>query len=131
MTAIAVKQLVHAPLGSAARTIRSFAAAHPATVTLTPARRPGDMTPRFRMRWHAEGGGLQPSFDGELLVGADEDYNAFRLVLEGRYATTPSSAAEPRPETARALLVDMAREIEAQIGEEEATKLHAVLLRSC
>lgn len=139
MTAIAEKQRVRAPLASAARVIRAFLAAHPgpagaarvelhahdlhypAVITLTPAHRPGDMTPRFEVHWASEGADSHSSFDGALLVGADEDYDAFTLRLDGRYEPPTEIAAE----TARALLVDMAHEIEAQIGREEAAKRFA------
>ena len=140
MTAIAEKQRVQAPLASAARVIRAFLAArpgpagaarvelhahdlqYPALVTLTPAHRPGDMTPRFEVHWAAEGADAHSSFDGALVVGADEDYDAFTLRLDGLCQPPTEIAAE----TARALLLDMAREIEAQIGREESAKRFAV-----
>lgn len=134
MSAIVEKHLVHAPLGSAERTVRQFLTAHsgadgvariflqadpdghryPAIVTLRTAHRSGDMTPRFSIRWLPEGDDPHPSFEGELSVRADDDYNSFTLVLDGR----PIAAAE----TAHELLADMANEIEAQIGKEECAK---------
>ena len=43
------------------------------------------MTPRFTVRWEAEGGGTFPVFDGFLSVAADEYYNSYWLVIEGDY----------------------------------------------
>jgi hypothetical protein len=104
MTTIAGKKLVHAPLASANALLQAVLGAHPAPsgtgarfvlrageaeqpaiVTLHPLHRPEDMTPRYGVHWEAEGGGRFPIFDGELVIGADEDYNSFFLVLDGTY----------------------------------------------
>lgn len=150
MTAIAERQLVQAPLASAERTIRGFLAVHagpdgvarimlhaaphghyyPAVVTLMSTHRSGDMTPRFRVHWAPEGGDPHSAFDGELSVGAVEDYNAFTLMIDGRFEPRSGVAHlfdgvvghRIEAETVRALLFEMAREIEGQIRREEAAK---------
>lgn len=104
MTRLAERGLVRAPLASAARFLTAFVAANaapggkgarvvlhvggfsePAIVTLTPTHQPGDMTPRFGIHWEAEGGGTFPVFYGELIVQADDDYNAFWIAIDGTY----------------------------------------------
>lgn len=149
MTEISEKQRISAPLASADRLLRAFFAAHPgpegaarvvlhardlqrpAVVTLTPAHRPGDMTPHYTVRWEAEGGGPYPVFRGELTVGGDEDYDSFWLRLAGGYEPPGGVAGKVfdvvlghriAEETARALLADMAGEIETQLAQEEAAK---------
>lgn len=149
MTEISAKQLVGAALASADRLLRAFFSAHPgpqgsarivlhardlqhpAVVTLTPAHRPGDMTPRYAVHWEPDGGGPYPVFDGQLSVGGSEDYDEFWLVLDGGYQPPlgiPGKVFDAvlghriADETARALLVDVAREIEAHVAQEEAAK---------
>lgn len=143
---------MRAPLGSADRLLHEFIAQHPATdagarltlhardlelpavVTLTPNKRPGDMTPRFRVHWEAASGGLYPVFDGELTIGADEDYDAFWLVLDGGYVPPGGIAGKVfdavvgntiAQATANGLLADMRASIEARITTEEANKPRA------
>lgn len=149
MASIERKQLVRAPLGSADRLLKEYLAGHPgpegnarltlrahdlekpALITLTPAHRPQDMTPRFGVHWEAEGGGPYPAFNGTLTIGADEDYNSFVLLLEGGYepplgivgqvfdAVVGHRIAE---ETAAGLLAEMRAAIETKLAEEEASK---------
>jgi hypothetical protein len=105
MTKIEQRQLVHAPLASAKRFLDGFFTAHhdanddaahvtlhageisrDAIVTLSPAHRPGDMTPRFTVKWKDAQDGPYPHFDGTIVVAGDDDYGSFWLVLEGEYA---------------------------------------------
>ena len=153
MSAISEKTLVHAPLASADRLLRDFMAAHrsgdedgalltlhahdlekPALVTLKPAHRPGDMTPRYAVQWEAEGGGMYPVFTGELTVGADEDYDSFWLELNGDYKPPLGIVGQVfdmvvgnriAVATALGLLEDMRDFIENEIHAEEARKPHA------
>ena len=150
MTAIVEKELVHAPLGSADTFLQAFLVAHPAPkgdgarivlragdtaqsaiVTLHPARRPADMTPRYRVHWEAEDGGPYPDYDGELTIGADEDYNAFWLVLDGAYAPPGGVAGQLfdavigrriAAASARGLLSEIRAEIEARFAAQEGAK---------
>lgn len=149
MSAISAKELVHAPLASADRMLNAFFAAHPgpegaariilhardlqrpAVVTLRSAHRPGDMTPRYAVHWEPEGGGPYPVFEGFLGVGASDDYDEFFLTLEGEYEPPLGLAGKMfdvvlgnriAGETARALLADVTREIEARVAQEEAAK---------
>jgi hypothetical protein len=150
VTAIVEKELVHAPLGSAQTFLQAYFAAHPAPkgegarillragdaaqsaiVTLQPARRPADMTPRYRVHWEAEDGGPYPVYDGELTIGADDDYNAFWLVLDGAYQPPGGVAGQLfdavigrriAAASARGLLTEMRAEIEALFGAQERAK---------
>jgi hypothetical protein len=150
MTTIAEKDLVHAPLASADRLLQAFFAAHsapaassarivlhagdaekPAIVSLKRAHRPEDMTPRYAIHWEAEGGGPYPVFDGELTVGADDDYNSFWFVLDGAYAPPGGVAGQLfdatigrhiADATARGLLSEMRVETEAIFEAQESTK---------
>jgi hypothetical protein len=111
MSAIVEKELVHAPLAAADSLLRAFFAirrapegigarivlhagdvAHAAVVRLEPAPRPEDMTPRYRVHWEAAEGGPYPAYDGELLIGADNDYDTFWLLSDGTY-TPPGGIA--------------------------------------
>ena len=151
MSTIAEKELVHAPLASAgvfleayfaahaspaidgARVVlRAGDAAHTAIVTLTPAHRPEDMTPRYHVHWEAEGGGPYPVYDGELRIGADDDYNAFWLVLDGAYAPPGGivgklfDAVAGRAiaaASARGLLADIRAQIELLFAAQERAKI--------
>jgi hypothetical protein len=144
------KVLVHAPLASAARFLERFRAGHAgpkgegarvelragdlaknAVVTLVPEHRSGDMTPRYAVHWEAEQPGPYPIFDGILTVAADEDYNAFWLVLDGGYRPPGGLAGgifdalvgHRIAETVTHGLFDAIRsEIEAFFAEEERTK---------
>jgi hypothetical protein len=150
MTAIAQKELVHAPLASANTLLQAFFAAHSAPngpnarivlhagdvaqsaiVSLDPAHRPEDMTPRYSVHWEAEGGGPYPVFDGELTIGSDEDYNAFWLVLDGAYLPPGGVAGQVfdavigrriATASARGLLSEIRSEIEALFGAQESAK---------
>jgi hypothetical protein len=151
MTAIVEKELVHAPLASANSFLETFfathaapkgegarillhagEAAHSVIVTLQPAHRPEDMTPRYRMHWEAENGGPYPAYDGELSIGADEDYDAFWLVLDGAYAPPGGPAGKVfdvvigRPvaaASAHGLLTEIRAEIEVLFSAQERAKL--------
>ena len=152
MSSIAVKQLVQAPLGSAARLLQAYIEAHPAhesggvrlvlrarslerpaVVTMTPAHRPADMTPRFAVHWESEEEGPYPIFDGFLSIEAGEDYNVFSLALEGMYKPPGGLAGRAfdavvgnriAEQTARELLADIAGTMEARLANEEAAKRH-------
>jgi len=54
-------------------------------VTLKPRTRSSDMTPHYAIHWESAEPGPFPTFDGELRVENDEDYDAFALVVEGSY----------------------------------------------
>jgi hypothetical protein len=153
MTQIEHRQLVHAPLASAGRFLDAFFAAHhdatghdaqvtlhageiarDARVTLEPAHRPGDMTPRYSVHWRDAADGPYPHFEGTLTVAGDEDYSAFWLSLEGQYtppggiggqifdAVVGKRIAES---TAGSLLAEIRDEIETQFNAEEARKASA------
>ncbi len=153
MTQIEQRQLVHAPLASAGRFLDGFFAAHrdatghdaqvtlhagevarDARVTLEPAHRPGDMTPRYAVQWRDAADGPYPHFDGTLTVAGDEDYSAFWLVLEGQY-TPPGGIGGQlfdailgkriAESTAGRLLAEIRDEIEANFTAEEARKTSA------
>jgi hypothetical protein len=104
MSTLVERQIVQAPLASAARLLAAYIAANPASggtgarvvlhaadfnrpaiVTIAPAPRPGDMAPRYAVHWEAEGGGPYPVFDGSLTVEGDNDYDSFWLVVDGSY----------------------------------------------
>jgi hypothetical protein len=104
MSHVSERELVRAPLAWADRLLTAFVTANPAPsgegarvilhaaeisepaiISLMPAHRPEDMTPRYAVRWHAENGGVFPVFDGFLTVEADEDYNSYWLVIDGEY----------------------------------------------
>jgi hypothetical protein len=150
MTAIVEKELVHAPLASADRFLKAFLADHPTTngegarvflhagdtaqpaiVSLQLAHRPEDMTPRYKVHWEAEGGGPYPVFDGELTVGADEDYDSFWLVIDGGYAPPLGIAGQMfdsvigrriATASARGLLAEMRKAIEVRFAAQELAK---------
>jgi hypothetical protein len=151
MTAIVAKELVHAPLASANGFLNAFFATHAAPkgegarillhdgdaahsviATLQPAHRPEDMTPRYHLRWEAESGGPYPVYDGELYIGADEDYDAFWLVLDGAYAPPGGPAGKIfdavigrriAAASARGLLTELRAEIEVLFSAQERAKL--------
>jgi hypothetical protein len=150
MTMIADKKLVHAPLASASTFLQAVLAAHPAPsgpgarillrageaeqsaiITLHPLHRPEDMTPRYGVHWEAEGGGRFPMFDGELVIEADEDYNAFLLVLNGTYVPPgglPGHVFDAvighriAQEAAHGLLNEICLETERRFTDAEAAK---------
>ena len=150
MTAIAERELVRAPLASANAFVQEYVAAHrapkgngariilqagevaqAALITVDPAHRPEDMTPRYKVRWEAEAGGPYPVFDGELTIGSDVDYNAFWLVLDGDYAPPGGIAGQVfdavigrriATACARGLLAEMRGDIEARFTAQEQAK---------
>lgn len=150
MSSILEKVLVHAPLAAADSLLYAFVAthaapdgagarvilhagdvAHAAIVRLDPAHRPEDMTPRYRVRWEAAEIGPYPVFGGELLIGADNDYDAFWLRLNGTY-TPPGGVAGQvfdavagnriAATVARNLLTEMRVAIEALFATQEHAK---------
>jgi hypothetical protein len=152
MSHLSERELVHAPLGSADRLLSAFMEANPAPaaagarvilraaefaepaiVSLTPAHRPADMTPRYAVHWQAEGGGAFPIFDGFLSVAADEDYNSYWLVIEGDYEPPGGLAGKMfdavignriAVATTRNLLASLRETAEALFTKEEARKPH-------
>jgi hypothetical protein len=150
MSSILEKVLVNAPLAAADSLLHAFVAthvvpdgagarvvlhagdvAHAAIVRLSSAHRPEDMTPRYRVRWEAADIGPYPVFDGELLIGADNDYEAFWLRLNGTY-TPPGGVAGQvfdvlagrriATSVAYNLLSEMRAAIEAQFAAQEQAK---------
>jgi hypothetical protein len=150
MSALTEKELVHAPLASANGFVQAFFAAHalrdgegarivlhagdaahPAIVSLHPAHRPEDMTPRYRVHWEAESGGNYPVYDGELMIGADNDYDAFWLILDGAYVPPGGVAGQLfdalvghriAVAAARGLLTEMRADIESRFAAQELAK---------
>ena len=120
------------PDGDGARvTLRAGELEKAAVVTLVPAPRPADMTPRCALRWESEQPGPYPIFDGELTVGSDDDYNAFWLVIAGTYQPPGGLVGQVFDalvghriaETVTRGLGDAVRaEIEAMFAEEEQRK---------
>jgi hypothetical protein len=105
----------------------------PAIVTLTPAHRPQDMAPRFAVHWEAEGDGPYPVFDGFLTVEGGDDYDMFRLALNGTYQPPLGVAGAVfdlvlgnriADQTAHELLSETAGVMEARFANEEAAKPH-------
>ena len=153
MTKIEQRQLVQAPLASAKRFLDGFFAAHrdanddaahvtlhagdiarDALVTLAPAHRPGDMTPRFTVSWKDATDGPYPQFDGTITVASDDDYGSFWLVLEGEYAPPGGLGGKLfdavigkriAETTAGGLLAEIKDETERLFQAEEARKSHA------
>jgi hypothetical protein len=150
MSTIAEKELVRAPLASADTFLRMFLAAHPAPegvgalivlhageaekaaiVTLHPAHHPGDMTPRYAVHWRPEDDGPYPVFNGELTIGADNDYSTFWLILNGEYAPPGGIAGELfdavighriATASARGVLREIRTDIECRFDAEESAK---------
>lgn len=150
MTNVSDTVFVRAPLSSAARLLSQFFDANatadglgahvlltagdiqqPAVIAMTPVHRPADMTPHYLVHWEADGGGPFPAFDGELVVGSDEDYNTFVLRLDGRYAPPGGAAGRVfdavigrhlAESTVRTLLQQIAATIESHFNREESLK---------
>jgi hypothetical protein len=152
MTTIACRQLVRAPLGSAARFLTAFYQAHrtqegeacltlhagdlarEARVTLTSTPVPGTMTPHYTVSWKDELDGPYPIFNGTIVIESDNDYNAFWLDLQGGYAPPGGLGGAVfdaivgkriAAVTAETLLHEIAVEIEHRFAAEETTKQHA------
>jgi hypothetical protein len=153
MTTIEQRLLVHAPLASAQRFLDAYFAAHldeqgdagritlragemtrDATVTLAPAHRPEDMTPRMSVHWRDAYDGPYPHFHGTISVAGDEDYSAFWLVLDGEYAPPGGLGGQLFDAvignriadiTARGLLEEIRADTERRFNAEEAHKTHA------
>ena len=152
MSTILKKQTVDAPAAAAGRLLQAYLDAHPkhetggirivlrartleapAVVTLTPAHRPQDMAPRFSVHWEAESDGPYPVFDGILTVEGGDDYDEYRLALEGTYQPPLGIAGKAfdlvvgnriADRTAQELLADIAGVMEARFANEEAAKPH-------
>jgi hypothetical protein len=150
MTHISEQTIVHAPLASASAFLAAVLNSHtPAgseeahvvlhageakqatVVTVTPLHQAGDMTPRFHIHWAAEHAAAFPIFDGELLIAGDEDYDTFRLELNGNYvppggvAGAVFDAAVGRHiahASAREFLASMRRQIEWLFTDQERAK---------
>jgi hypothetical protein len=138
---IFARELVHAPLASAEHLLAAFFAAHAvpqragarvvlaaagvrkaAIVTLTAARRPADMTPRYAMRWEAEDSDAFPTFNGTLTIDADEDYNSFWLAVDGSYEPEAELEGRIASEMTRNLLIALRDAAEAEFKREERSK---------
>lgn len=138
---IFARELVHAPLASAEHLLAAFFAEHAvpqragarvvlsaagiresAIVALTEARRPADMTPRYEMRWEAEDSDAFPTFNGTLTIDADEDYNAFWLVVDGSYEPEAELEGRVASEMMHHLLIALRDAAEAEFEREERSK---------
>jgi hypothetical protein len=85
----------------------------------------------WQVRWTPEPGGIYPSFEGEIRVRADENYEWAVLELTGKY-TPPLGAAgqvfdalagrQIAEATARSLLTSIAAKMEARYLHEEGAK---------
>jgi hypothetical protein len=150
MSSIVEKELVHAPLSAADSLLQAFLATHrspedagarvvlhagdvarAAIVRLEAAHRPEDMTPRYRVHWEAPEAGPYPVYDGELLIGADNDYDAFWLRLDGAYTPPGGIAGQVfdavaghriASAVARNLLTEMRVAIEMLFADQERAK---------
>jgi hypothetical protein len=64
------------------------------TVSIERLHAPFESFEDFSVTWEAVGGGPFPRFTGRLTVKGDEDYDSFRLVLEGTYDPPLGAAGE-------------------------------------
>jgi hypothetical protein len=94
---------------------------------------PSDSFEEFLVTWEAVGGGPFPRFAGKLAVKGDEDYDSFRLVLEGTYDPPLGAAGEAFDvlvghwiaiATARDLLERVREAVETAYRALEAEKHH-------
>jgi len=150
MTRLRERRLVKAPLPSAHRLLDEVLTAHPAAdgyaarfvlrsgqleqpaiFSLQRAYLRGDMTPRYRLRWEAEGGGPFPRFNGELTIGANDDYDSFWLTIDGKYMPPHGIVGELfdravghriAEASTRGLLAQVQTEIEQRFRAEEGAK---------
>jgi hypothetical protein len=92
---------------------------------------PSDMEPRYHVTWTPKDGGPFPSFDGELFVDGDQDYDRFWLILEGHYAPPGGLVGEAfdaiaghaiASATARDLLERIRDGVEAEFKKAEEAK---------
>jgi len=83
------------------------------------------------VHWTPKGGGPYPDFDGEVTVRADESYRSAILELRGEYvpplgpfgqASDMLVGSRIAAATARTLLQQVARLMEARYNDEEASK---------
>ncbi|MGP6157276.1 MAG: hypothetical protein ACLPYS_07175 [Vulcanimicrobiaceae bacterium] len=102
--------------------------------TFVPEHRPGDMVPRYRVTWTPKDGGPFPSFNGELNVDGDQDYDRFWLILEGNYEPPGGLVGEAfdaiaghaiASATARDLLERIRAGVEAEFQKAEEAKRSA------
>lgn len=100
-------------------------------VTYAPAFDPMHFDQPWHVRWEPEPGGIYPSFDGQLVVRADESYRFAILELHGTY--TPPLGAAGRmfdaalghtiaATTAQRLLQNIAADMVDRCDAEEAAK---------
>jgi len=150
ITTVSEKDLVLVPLASAEPFLRTFFAAHTGpkgmssrlvlhagTAThsviaeIERVRPPDTMTSWYTIHWESENGGPFPSFDGELALNADADYNGFWIVLTGAYIPPGGAAGQLfdvavgnriAKSTARALLREMRVAIEALYHAQERSQ---------
>jgi len=141
MSHIFAHELVRAPLAYSDQLLADFFAANaaperagarvvlqagggalPVIVTLTEARRPGDMTPRYDMHWEAEDSDDFPTFNGTLGIGADEDYDAFWLIVDGDCEPDAEFDDRVASETMLNLLIALRDAAEARFEAEERSK---------
>lgn len=150
MTRVAERQLVLAPLASAARLLAAYFAANAAPdgtgarivlhaaefnaaaiVTVTPVHAPADMTPHYTVHWESESNDPYPVFDGRLTVEADNDYNSFWLKIDGSYEPPAGLAGKLfdtivghrlAEETTRNLLASIRDAVQTTFQSEEAAK---------
>jgi hypothetical protein len=103
------------------------------SATIERARAASDSFEDFSVTWEAIGGGPFPRFKGKLAVKGDEDYDSFRLVLEGTYDPPLGNAGEAFDAlvghwiaiaTARDLLERVREAVEAAYRVLEAEKPH-------
>ena len=102
--------------------------------TFVPMHNPGDMVPRYRVTWTPKDGGPFPSFDGELYVDGDQDYDRFWLILDGNYMPPLGLVGEAfdavaghaiAQATARDLLERIRSGVEAEFRKAEDAKRSA------
>jgi hypothetical protein len=102
--------------------------------TFVPVHHAGDMVPRYRVTWTPKDGGPFPSFDGELYVDGDQDYDRFWLILEGNYEPPLGLVGEAfdaiaghaiASATARDLLERIRSGVEAEFKKAEEAKRSA------
>lgn len=103
----------------------------PALATISARHDPADMLPSYAVSWAAENGGPYPTFIGSLRIGAMDDYDAFELILAGRYEPPLGVVGAGFDKVvghriavsmAQHLLASIAGDIEASFAEEERVK---------
>jgi hypothetical protein len=101
------------------------------SVTVGPGVDPMHFDQPWKIHWTPKGGGPYPDFDGELTVRADENYTSAFLELRGTYrppggplgaAFDHVAGAHIATATAKALLAELARNMEARYHRDEQAK---------